>query len=78
MNTENLNEERQSRTVRELGGEVWAEIVNRFGDDIEWRLQGRLVDLVMGVLARHLGRVIENDQDLPVSPLARAEDLPSE
>ena len=29
------------------------------------------IDLVMGVLARHNGEAIKNDDDLPVAPLPR-------
>lgn len=58
------------RTVRELGGEIWSEINLRFGDEVlPVDLKNRLVDLVVGVLARHAGKRLENDEDLPVDPL---------
>ncbi len=60
------------RTVRELSGEIWAEVQSRFSnEEIDWRVQGRLADVVMGILARHAGKVIENDRDLPVLPLPK-------
>src|SRR5262245_59221772 len=60
-----------ARTVRELGGEIWAEVEMR-------SMRGTLphsarpqppewIDIVMGVLARHIGSLIRNDTDLPVS-----------
>lgn len=61
---------RASRTVRELGGEFWAEVTREIPEeDASWETKGRLVDILMGVLARHSGEVIENDRDLPVEPL---------
>lgn len=55
----------RQRTIRELGGEVWAELMLR-PPDSDPRLHDAIVDTVMGVLARHL---IVNDEDLLVSPL---------
>ena len=58
------------RTVRELGGEIWAEIEITFGEaQISWQTKGELTDLIMGVLARHVGATIENDEGMPVEPL---------
>ena len=63
-------------TIRELGGEVWAEIFMRktHGDvrfkELHHDALGEIIDLIMGVLARHKGAVIEDDGDLPVTPLA--------
>jgi hypothetical protein len=65
------------KTVRELGGEVWAEITQRQNGvvsesligDVDFRVTQELSDLVMGVLARHAGSTIVNDEDLPVTPL---------
>ena len=65
------------KTVRELGGEIWAEITQRQNDqaddslisEIDFRATQELGDLVMGVLARHAGCEIINDEDLPVEPL---------
>lgn len=57
-------------TVRELGGEIWAESFKHVDEsEIDWRVKSRLIDMVMGVLARHVGDLIENDGDLPVTPL---------
>lgn len=61
--------------MRELGGEVWAEIENVFSDDeIDWQRRTAIVDLVMGVLARHVDSVLVNDADLPVAPLPSSRD----
>jgi hypothetical protein len=38
--------------------------------DLRWQVKHAVVDVVMGVLARHAGSTIENDADLPVAPLA--------
>ncbi|WP_437913732.1 hypothetical protein WME73_46060 [Sorangium sp. So ce302] len=55
--------------MRELGGEIWAEISRRIPDDeLDWQRKNKMVDLIMGVLARHIGNTIENDPDLPVFP----------
>lgn len=62
--------ERRVVTVRELGGEIWSEFSRRVPqEDTDWKTQGILVDILMGVLARHTGEVVENDEDLPVKPL---------
>jgi hypothetical protein len=61
----------EQKTVRELGGEIWAEMQSVEGAGPNWQLIHRLVDVIMGVLARHTGEVIVNDIDLPVSPLPR-------
>jgi hypothetical protein len=62
---------RASKTVRELGGEFWAEITRRIPEnEVDWKAKGKLVDIMMGVLARYAGSAIENDEDLPVEPLA--------
>lgn len=59
------------RTVRELGGEVWTELEYLIPEArLAWQVKGEVVDIVMGVLARHVGAEIENDPDLPVEPLA--------
>ena len=66
------------KTVRELGGEVWAEITqlqnspeeNAFSD-VGFELSQGVCDLVMGVLARHVGTTIVNDDDFPVQPLEK-------
>ena len=69
----------KQRTVRELGGEIARELVMQLwlGDRKMARLIDNLegfngaIDLVMGVLARHDGKVIKNDHNLPVTPLSR-------
>lgn len=66
-----MRSEPEVKTVRELSGEIWSEVRERFSEEeIGWRVQDRLADVVMGILARHAGKVIENDRDLPVVPLA--------
>lgn len=58
------------RTVRELGGEIYSELYQRVADEkVGWQVKTEIVDLIMGVLARHAGSIIENDEDLPVTPL---------
>jgi hypothetical protein len=60
----------ERRTIRELGGEIWAELEKRIPDHrADWRTRGSIVDVVMGVLAAHAGEMIENDVDLPVETL---------
>jgi hypothetical protein len=56
-------------SVRELGGEVWAELSSFSDSELDWQIKNRIVDLVMGVVARHAGAAIMNDTDLPVLPL---------
>ena len=67
----------KQRTVRELGGEIAMEVemrslrgnkkLARLNDDLE--AASATIDLVMRVLARHIGKVIKNDTDFPVVPL---------
>jgi hypothetical protein len=58
------------RTVRELGGEIWHEIRKRIPEeDVNWEKKEKLTELIMAVLARHVGATIANDRDLPVEPL---------
>lgn len=64
-----MHSEANVRTIRELGGEVWAEAQSIEEAAANWELVNKLVDVVMGVLARHTGAVIVNDRDLPVEPL---------
>jgi hypothetical protein len=65
---------KNSRTVRELGGEIWSELSNRIDEAvIDWKTKNDVVDLVMGVLARHVGATLANDIDLPVEPLGTME-----
>jgi hypothetical protein len=64
----------KERTVRELGGEIWAELSYSFSeDDINWEMRNAVVDLVMAVLARHIGVSLVNDGELPVTPLPRSQ-----
>lgn len=72
-----MHSENKIRTVRELGGEVWAEAQAIPGVGANWELVNKFVDVVMRVLARHTGAVIENESDLPVAPLPHSgDDLP--
>ncbi len=63
------------RTIRELGGEVWAEISTRRSHghiklkNLQQEALDEIIDLFMGVLARHKDTVIEDDEGLPVTPL---------
>jgi hypothetical protein len=56
-------------TARELGGEIWSELSSLPQAELHWQIRNRVVDVVMGVLARHLGAQIRNDPDLPASPV---------
>jgi len=56
-----------TKTIRELGGEIWSELQHFEG--LDWKLGNRITDVVMGVLARHDGSLMVNDKDLPVTPL---------
>lgn len=58
------------RTIRELGGEVWSELRTEISEEeASWHVKNRIVEIMMAVLARHSGTIIENDADLPVAPL---------
>ena len=65
------------KSIRELGGEIDAELSYRgespLGDGsikgLDHKLKGEVVDLVMAVLARHDGAKVFNDRDIPVEPL---------
>ncbi len=61
----------KTRTVRELGGEIWAEL--RRVEGIKWQDLNEAIDIVMAVLARYENTMIVNDKDLPVEPLPREE-----
>ena len=62
-------------TIRELGGEIWSEVFTRRTHDcpklknLSQEAEDAIMDLVIGVLARYKGAVIEDDEDLPVTPL---------
>ncbi len=58
------------RTIRELGGEVWSELEYHIAEyECNWQVRGKIVDIVMAVLARHENEIIRNDVDLPVKLL---------
>lgn len=67
----------KERTIRELGGEVWAELETRIRRDPEaWKgfhddvnLLSKTIEVMMGVLARYENHRILNDEDLPVQKL---------
>lgn len=62
----------RSRTIRELGGEIWSEISAAVPEEqANFEVKNRIVEIAMAVLARYSGAVIENDADLPVEPLPR-------
>lgn len=69
MTTSGDAEVRRVRTIRELGGEIHAELTKIPEAELHWQVKNAVLDLVMGVLARHSGSVLENDRDLPVTPL---------
>ena len=69
-------------TIRELGGEVLAELEQtcsfragevadllRHVNEFDFRALYTFVDVMMSILARHENTVIVNDSDLPVAPL---------
>ena len=65
-------------TVRELGGEIWAELFAAEGRgepelicSLSAETTNALIDFIMSVLARHEGKHIKNDADLPITPLPR-------
>lgn len=66
-----MNEERSNElNVRILCGEIWAEFEYRLEESsVDWRARSEVLDIVMGVLARHDGVLLVNDSELPVSPL---------
>jgi hypothetical protein len=60
----------QERTVRELAGEIWAEITQHYlrtNRQIDVGDLQIVTDIVLRVLARHVNCVIKNDKDLPVA-----------
>ncbi len=68
------------KTVRERAGEILAEIIQESWNaasngtplvSINREALDRIVDIIMGVLARHGNVMIVNDSDLPVEPLPR-------
>lgn len=76
MSTSNSKDLDSLPTIRSLGGEFWAEVSARMGEEkIQWQIKNELVDLFMGVLARHIGKQILDDDELPVEPLERSEKI---
>lgn len=74
MTTSHSDNGSSTRTVRELGGEIWSELEKAdVAQQVDWQVRNAIIDLVMGVLARHAGKRLENDADLPVVPLARSQ-----
>ena len=62
--------ERRARTVRELGGEIWSVLRDRISEEkANYETKIEIVDVVMSVLASHVGEVIDNDSEMPVSPI---------
>ena len=68
------------KTVRELTGEIWAELESESrnaamnGSPLKTMsvdALNRILDVIMGVLARHENTLLVNDRDLPVEPLGR-------
>ena len=70
-----------SVTIRELGGEMWAELSDLVqvskaqGDNTfmgyNFEALNKTIDLAMAVVARHVGETIVNDGDIPVIPLPK-------
>jgi hypothetical protein len=64
-----------ARTVRELGGEIWAEMRICLCDpqhlwaQMDWRHISPVTDIVMSVPARRNGTAIVNDESFPFTPL---------
>jgi hypothetical protein len=65
-----MKRKRQTRTIRELGGEIWAELKMRGGEE-QRKFASEVSDMIMAVLARYDRHVIMNDEDFPVEPLPR-------
>jgi hypothetical protein len=65
-----MSDGKRSRTIRQLGGEIWIELQAVVPEpEADWRTWDTIIEVVMAVLARHAGTTIENDHDLPVTPL---------
>ncbi|MCC7424016.1 MAG: hypothetical protein IT428_27440 [Planctomycetaceae bacterium] len=71
------------RTVRELAGEIWSEVNHEWIDaaangsplaTLDINAFHRILDILMGVLARHIDARIINDEDFPVVPLKKSFD----
>lgn len=67
----------KERTVREIGGEIWATLTHMqsFPDenskliDLDIHVTHEFCDVAMGILARYVDYKIINDEGLPVEPL---------
>ncbi len=65
------------KTVRELGGEIWAELgveQEKVGSPLaglDYEVANNLVDFIMSILARHTNTTIVNDVGLEVEPRPR-------
>ena len=64
-----------TKTIRELGGEIWAELnsarespASTLGA-LNWKQTIAISEFVMSVLARHVGVRLIQDEGLEVSPL---------
>lgn len=62
-------------SVRTLGGEVWAELTTRMVrkegfHTLSVETMNEIIDLLVGVLARHMGKTIQDDLEFPVQPLS--------
>lgn len=65
-----ISQNGERMTIREFAGELWAELAKRVDEkEATFEVRNQIVDIVMGVLARHSGSIIENDRDLPVDRL---------
>ena len=68
---------KEQKSIRELGGEIWAELdaERRTEESVFSQLDhstlDHLVDFIMSILARHVGTTIINDAGLEVAPRAR-------
>ncbi len=69
MNMANNGEGETARSIRELGGEIYAELSYRIGEEVNSKPMHKIVDIVMGVFARYAPQIIRNDERMPVEPL---------
>lgn len=64
----------KTRSVRELGGEIWAELDAERRKDgsvfarLDHSTNDHLADFIMSILARHIDTTIVNDTGLEVTP----------
>lgn len=69
-----ISEANADINIRLLAGEVWSEMQRHALSgtiNIDSRSSGRVIDVLMLVLARHEGRTLKNDPGLPVSKVER-------